>query len=30
MLKVCVNSLPVPIDAPIRESSTGGAYGTLT
>jgi hypothetical protein len=28
MLKVCVNPPPVPIDAPLRESSTGGAYGT--
>ena len=29
MLKVCVNPPPVPIDAPLRESSTGGAYGTV-
>ena len=25
-IKVCVSSPPVPVDAPVRESSTGGAY----
>jgi hypothetical protein len=27
-LKVCVSSPPVPVSAPVRESSPGGAYGT--
>jgi hypothetical protein len=27
LLKVCTSSPPVPVDAPVRESSTGEAYG---
>jgi hypothetical protein len=27
-LKACVSSPPVPVGAPVRESSPGGAYGT--